>query len=250
MPRKPRKISPSGIYHVMMRGINKNQIFFDEEDSEKFLSSFTDACKEYNVTLYAWCLMPNHVHLLLKDKQGNLSALFRKFGSFYVWWYNRKYDRVGHLFEDRFKSEPVGSPAYFIKAVRYIHMNPVKANICQQPGEYKYSSFFRYFESDLFKNSDVLFGLMKKEDLFRFHFEKNNDTFLDIEEETPKILRDEDVLRIIKTFGINEVSQLRTLPKNRLELVIRSLLNRGAALRQLYRLTGISIRQLEEIKNQ
>ena len=145
MPRQARKKSESGIYHVMLRGINQQQIFEEDEDYVKFLQIVEDyqAISKYKV--YAYCLMSNHIHLLIREEEEPLEQIFKRIGSKYVYWYNVKYQRKGHLFQDRFKSETVDNETYFLTVIRYIHQNPVKAGICEKIDDYKYSSFQEYF---------------------------------------------------------------------------------------------------------
>ena len=102
MPRKARIESKSGIYHIMLRGINRQQIFEDDEDFEKFLWVLKDVKQLSRFKLYGYCLMGNHIHLLLKPENEPLELIFRRIGSKYVYWYNLKYQRTGHLFQDRF----------------------------------------------------------------------------------------------------------------------------------------------------
>jgi REP element-mobilizing transposase RayT len=103
MARDARKRSETGIYHVMLRGINHQTIFEDDEDSEKFLDCLAESKKLSEFDLYAYCLMGDHVHLLLKERTETLAQIFRRLGARYVYWYNWKYQRSGHLFQDRFK---------------------------------------------------------------------------------------------------------------------------------------------------
>ena len=129
MPRQARRLSESGIYHIMLRGINRQQIFEDPEDYDKFIDVLK-ACKEVSgFEIYAYCLMGNHIHLLIKPDKEPLELIFKRIGSRYVYWYNWKYNRTGHLFQDRFKSEPVDSDEYFLTVLRYIHCNPVKSGL-------------------------------------------------------------------------------------------------------------------------
>ena len=113
MPRGSRKRSSSGVYHIMLRGINREQIFKDEEDYDKFLEMLVKYREECGCHLYGYCLMPNHVHLVLQEGKKPLETIMRRLGARFVYWYNAKYARTGHLFQDRFKSEPVlkASPA-------------------------------------------------------------------------------------------------------------------------------------------
>lgn len=107
MPRQARKKSDSGIYHIMMRGINRQIIFQDEEDYSKFLQTLERYKEKSGYKIYAYCLMGNHIHLLLKVDIEPLGQLMRRLCGSYVYWYNRKYQRIGYLFQDRFKSEVV-----------------------------------------------------------------------------------------------------------------------------------------------
>lgn len=173
MPRRARQKSGSGIYHVMLRGNNRSTIFHDDEDCEKFLqvlgavlapaaapspsgdssfpsgdSSFVprSACDEKTVpsgTCYLYCLMGNHVHLLMREEGKDLSALMKQVGVRFAAYYNWKYQRTGHLFQDRFRSEPVNDDEYFLSVYRYIAWNPVKAGLCGRPGDYRWCSYRR-----------------------------------------------------------------------------------------------------------
>ena len=137
MPRLSRIKSKTGIYHIMLRGINQQLIFEDEEDCDKFLEVL-ESCKSVSgFELYGYCLMGNHLHLLLKTVNEDLDLIFKRIGARYVYWYNWKYRRSGHLFHDRFKSEPVSDDKYFLTVLRYIHRNPVKANLCKNPDDFE-----------------------------------------------------------------------------------------------------------------
>jgi len=146
MPRVSRKKSNSGLYHIVMRGINRQIVFEDEEDSRKFihtLQKYKNIC-EYQ--LHAYCLMGNHVHLLLKEGKESLETVMRRICGSYVLWYNKKYSRVGYLFQDRFKSEPVEDNRYYLIVLRYIFQNPVKAGIVTRIENYSWSNFSHYLE--------------------------------------------------------------------------------------------------------
>jgi len=159
MPRQTRKKSGSGIYHVLLRGINRQTIFEDEEDSDKLLKILGIYKAELNCSIYAYCFMHNHVHLLIRTGGEDLAALMRKVGAKYVYWYNRKYDRIGGLFQDRYKSEPVEDDSYFLTVLRYIHLNPVKAGICKTASDYKESSYNDYMHPWKGQVTDTVFAL-------------------------------------------------------------------------------------------
>lgn len=106
MPRKAREKSESGIYHIMMRGINRQKVFKDDEDCLRFIQTLQKYKEQSDYAIYAYCLMGNHVHILLKTGTEPLEQIMRRVCGSYVYWYNDKYQRIGNLFQDRFKSEP------------------------------------------------------------------------------------------------------------------------------------------------
>lgn len=144
MPRIPRAKSRTGIYHVTMRGVNKTDIFHDTEDHETFLNNLQHMKETSGVEIYAYCLMTNHIHLLLKEVNEDLGISFRRLGAGFVGWYNRKYERVGHLFQSRYRSEVVEVDSYLLMVMRYVHQNPVKAGLARNVLDYPWSSIHEY----------------------------------------------------------------------------------------------------------
>lgn len=116
----------------MMRGINRQAIFYDEADFSKFLETLLKYKEISGYEIYAYCLMDNHVHLLLKVGREPLEQIMRRICGSYVYWYNTEYQRIGYLFQDRFKSEVVENDSYFLTVLRYIHQNPLKAEVSKQ----------------------------------------------------------------------------------------------------------------------
>jgi REP element-mobilizing transposase RayT len=167
MPRIARRKSRSGVYHIMFRGNELREIFINDEDRIKFLQIFCEKVKDENFYIYAFCLMSNHVHILLLGEHEKLGRLVQRINSNYVYYFNKKYDRIGHLFHDRFKSEPVENDIYLLEAVRYIHNNPVKAGMVDEASDYRWSSFNCYKiypEKDyLFINPEYIFEMFSKE---------------------------------------------------------------------------------------
>ena len=153
MPRQPRVTSGTEIYHVMMRGINHQNIFEEPEDYYQFINILDRMRTQYddlgnpcgtNCIYYAYCLMSNHFHLLIRERDEKVGDTIKRIASSYVYYFNRKYGRDGHLFKERFKSEPVNDMAYFTTLLRYIHQNPVKAGIVTEVKDYEYSSWGEY----------------------------------------------------------------------------------------------------------
>ena len=242
MPRRARTQSQSGIYHVMVRGINRQNIFEDDEDRYKYLE-ILKICKEVSAfELPAFCLMSNHVHLLIKVGDEPLELIMKRLGSRYVQWFNQKYDRTGHLFQDRFKSENVETDQYFLTVFRYILQNPMKAGLEKEPGPYPWSSFRAYSEgrgsltdikyaSGLFSSAELLIAYLREE---------NTDRAMDTGD-FEKALSDEEAHQMMRTITeCDSATAFQKMNSNKQREYILELLNRGLAPAQIVRLTGKS----------
>ena len=161
MARCARQQSISGIYHVMLRGNDRKNIFLDEEDKNYFLNMLRKVKENCTYELYAYCLMDNHVHLLIQEKADCLQRTMKRIGVIYSYYFNKKYQRIGHLFQDRYRSETVEEETYALTAARYIHNNPVEAGIVKTAEEYKWSSYQEYIDNStsVKKLTDVTFLL-------------------------------------------------------------------------------------------
>jgi REP element-mobilizing transposase RayT len=140
MPRHARQLADSGIYHVMLRGVNRDAIFIEDEDPAMFLRSLALTRDASGCLVFAYCLMSNHVHLVLRSGEEPIGTVVKRLGVRYAGWFNRKYGRVGHLFQDRFKSVPVEDDAHLVTLLRYVWNNPVEAGIVELAEEYRWSS--------------------------------------------------------------------------------------------------------------
>ncbi|MBK8575831.1 MAG: transposase [Elusimicrobia bacterium] len=129
MPRQARLDIPGALHHVMGRGIQREKIFSGSEDREEFLARLGKVVEKESLLVYAWALMPNHFHLLMRTTKTPLSHVMRKLLSGYAGYFNRRYGRAGHLFQNRFKSVLCEDDPYFLELVRYIHLNPLRAGL-------------------------------------------------------------------------------------------------------------------------
>ncbi|MBW2544087.1 MAG: transposase [Deltaproteobacteria bacterium] len=143
MSRQARQIIADIPYHVMNRGNNHQQIFFDDDDYQFFLHALKLAKEQHPCKIYSFVLMTNHIHLLLEPiKEDQLLALFiKQITQRYGQYVNKKYQRTGTLWEGRFKSSPISTDHYLLACSRYIEMNPVRAGIVEKPEDYEYSSY-------------------------------------------------------------------------------------------------------------
>ncbi len=169
---------------MILRGINKQRIFEEDQDYQKYLKTLKVYKEISGYEVYAYCLMSNHVHLLMKEGKEDLGIAFRRIGASYVFWYNWKYSRIGHLFQDRYKSETVEADSYFLAVMRYIHQNPVKAGIVKEIQAYPWSSYGEYTNKGRICDTRFVLSLFSADStdaLFlweKFHQENNDDNCL------------------------------------------------------------------------
>lgn len=250
MSRTARRISSSNTYHVMLRGINRQQIFFDPEDYLAFLhvlEHYKDICC---YQLYAYCLMGNHVHLLIKTEAGTPEHMMKRLQVAFVYWYNTKYHRTGHLFQGRYRSEVVETEAIFMVVLRYILRNPVKAGLCRFPEEYPYSSAAEYICSEKgITDTEAAFEIMDSKTFRTYIFTENNDQCLDLDENPPGRCTDARAKELIqKEFGTFFPTAGKPKERKAFYCSVRKLLSSGISIRQLSRLTGISKRIIEKAR--
>jgi len=152
---RPLRIEYAGaFYHIISRGNEKGKIFASDSDRKKFLDYLKKIIVRYHIKIHTYCLMYNHYHLLLETERPNISRVMHDLNSSYTAYFNARYKRAGHLFQGRYKSILVQADEYLHSLSRYIHLNPVRANITKNPEDYFWSSY-RYFISDE-KVSDFL----------------------------------------------------------------------------------------------
>lgn len=140
MGRKPRLEIPGGIYHVTARRVDRWPLFVDEDDYQRYLRLLARTVEIYEWLVLTFCLMPNHVHHLIELREANLAKGMHRLHGMYVRWFNDRHARTGRLFEDRYGAELVDDDLYFLTAVDYIEMNPVKPALCKSPEEWPWSS--------------------------------------------------------------------------------------------------------------
>ncbi len=129
MPRQARLDVPGALHHIMIRGIDKTNIFRDDDDKTRFLERLGQTVLEGKCTVYAWVLMDNHIHILFKSGKAGISTVMRKLLTWYALYFNRRHRRTGHLFENRYKSILCDEDNYLLALIRYIHLNPMRAGM-------------------------------------------------------------------------------------------------------------------------
>ncbi|OIK10098.1 transposase [Bacillus sp. MUM 13] len=141
MARKARVWYPGAVYHITCRGNRHSDIFIDDRDRYRYLHYLEETKEKYYFQLHSYCLMSNHVHLLLETKDYPISSIMRKLNSRYAIAFNKRHELDGHVFQGRFHSVLIESAEQFLTTSRYIHLNPYKANMVEKPEQYKWSSY-------------------------------------------------------------------------------------------------------------
>jgi len=164
MSRVARKGYDASFFHVMCQGINRERIFEEDSFKNKYLSLMKQNSKDVNLHVIAYCIMSNHVHILVNTSQiFELSKYMKAINTQFAQYFNYEKERVGFVFRDRFKSQPINSMRYLYQCINYIHLNPVKAGMVQKCEEYNFSSYRDYINNT---------GIVKKE-IFKELFDED-----------------------------------------------------------------------------
>lgn len=250
MARQARGKSSTGIYHVMMRGNELKPVFLDKDDKEKFIDIMLQKKDGAAIRLYAYCVMDNHIHMVIQEVEQPLERFMKRIGITYAAYFNKKYNRIGHVFQDRFRSEAIEDESYLLSAIRYIHKNPFASE--QNPTiTYPWSSYPLYIDDKdgfppLPEMAEILsrFSANRKnakQYFYEFHSsEEPQHLFLDIVDES-----NENAEELLERFLQSRSMLIGDLQKkdNRLAVIelIQLLLSRSnISCRQIAQLTGLN----------
>jgi len=244
MPRGKRIVSSTGIYHIMARGNNKEWIFHQEHDKGKLYNIIKEVKDQYPFTIFAYCIMNSHFHLLAKEESVSLHQIIKLINQRYAAYYNKNRHKIGHVFQDRYRSEPVEDDVYFLGLIRYIHMNPVEAGITQDPYQYKWCSYKEYFyETPLMVDSDyVKTNICPDRSQFRknfinLHRGDDENLYLDTEESQER-RKQKIVENVMKNFGVVNQASVRKLKEST-----------GMTHREIAKQLGVSLNQVQKLLN-
>ena len=166
MPRRNRNNFECGTFHIMVQGLNKSYIFNNEELKIIYIKLINKYKDLHDINIVAYCIMDNHAHFIINTKNmKEISKFMHDVNTIYSKFYNEKFERVGYVFRDRFKSQNIDSYNYLITCIKYIHMNPVNANIVKDESHYKFSSYNEYFCEKDIKKKKIISNYLKKEDI-------------------------------------------------------------------------------------
>jgi REP element-mobilizing transposase RayT len=255
MPRQARIKSSTDIYHIMIRGINKEQIFKKETYKMKVLNILYDIKEEVEFTIISYCIMDNHLHLLVKAREENLEIFMKKLNIKFAIYYNKIEKRYGHVFQDRYKSEAVEDDGYLLGALRYIHNNPVKARITKNILDYPWSGAKDYIvmESNLIPNEylNKIMSLFSNVDEFKkFHVLTDDNVYIDTkEEETENInnITNSTIEKFINGKGILDQNQITLEQKEELAGIL--LKKNIIPHREIAALCNLSLYKVTSINN-
>ena len=238
MSRLSRNYSESGVYHILFRGVNQQNIFEEKQDYIKLLETIENVKKDMHFELYAYCFMSNHVHLVIKEaKNKDISLIMKRILTKYARWYNIKYKRSGALIANRYKSVPVEVDEYFLHLIRYVHQNPLKAGIVENIKDYPYSSYNEYLSGCILTNTEFVLGMLNLPEFVEFHSMMENMNFIvsDRKKKTDEAL----VFKINNTFNIQNPKDIAKLDKMKRNEIIKVLKQEFPA-RQIQRITNVS----------
>lgn len=245
MSRRPRIICK--YQHIIVRGIGKQILFESEEDYQKYLDLIKRFMKDTSLEIMAYCLMENHVHLLIHDEEGEISGFMKRLGISYAAYYNNKYARTGHLFQDRYKSEPITDEKYLLTVFRYILNNPVKAGIADAD-KYEWSSYQEFVSRKGLTEPGILGKMVGSPSKFKkFMGEEEGQECMEYSEIKHN---DEWAKKVIKdTLNIKSGTEIQSMTKNDRNEALAQLKEKGISIRQLERLTGINRGVIQKAKS-
>jgi len=220
MARMPRKTSKTGYYHIMMRGNNKEFIFEKDIDKRYFLKLLKTVVEEGLISVAAWCIMDNHVHLIIKSEPKELAKSLASINTKFAMKYNNKNERIGHVFQERFKSQVIEDEKYLLKAIRYVHQNPVSADIVSNISEYKWSSYNLYLFKTWSENMSFVMKLFDNniESFIKFHRKHDNQKHLEVKEDLINI----DIKKVNRLIEYHSSNGKENLSEEKL---IKDILN-------------------------
>ena len=197
MPRFPRNQIQTSFLHILIQGIDKTYIFEKPEDIRYYIKNMNELLEDYNISIIAYCIMNNHAHILVKMQSiKELSNYMLKLNTRYGLYFNKKYDRVGYVFRNRYKSEEIFSKKHLNNCIRYIYNNPVKAGICPRPQDYPFSDYREINEDIVEKDYNFIdVEEVKCDIIIKDYLRKNNISLGDMKKD-PEYLR--ELISILK----------------------------------------------------
>ena len=238
-PLRYETVSEANIYHVTARGAGKRIIFEDDEDRLRYIRALSTNLKTNEGRLLAWCLMDNHVHLLVQMEIHALSNLMQRLHTTYAQYFNGRHGHIGHVFQGRYDSNPVNTDEQLMLTVAYIHKNP-KDIADGNWAQYRWSSYREYLGRPQYCQIKLVLNIFGGKEAF-LQFHRGKDTISEVSlVGSKKRLSDAEAESILKArYGENFCDGLQLLSKKKRNAALVSLSELGLSARQIERLTGI-----------
>ena len=254
MARQARQRSETDIYHVMMRGNNKEYIFASAEAKAYFLEVLFKVEAEERLDVVAWCLMDNHVHLLVKVPFEDFERVLKRLNVSFAFYYHKVNKTVGHVFQDRFKSVPVEGDESVVNNVRYIHNNPVEAKMVDRAMAYKWSSYNTFIAEPRNETMVMVKSLIgaSTRRFNKFHSIEDGGIYLDIKE-VQEALKEKAaqkaIVRVCKKHGVIDYKEIQGNKRILQEIVKEVASDSHLSGRKIAHLLGLSegtVRRIRE----
>ena len=236
MGRLARKAASSDFYHIVTRGSGKQILFEGDADKSAFMDCLREGCSASDVSIIAWCLMSNHVHLVLRGKLEDVSKMMHGLLVRFARRYNARSGHAGPVFQERFSSFPLEGEDYLLEAVRYVHNNPAKAGICPAD-EYGWSSYGEYVGTPEYVSADLVLEMLGGPDRFA--------EFCQAAPGVPYFagrggrVPDEDAVEVASAALGMHPGDVKALPRPLRDDALRRLRERRFTIKQIERLTGV-----------
>ncbi len=234
MARQARIQSPTNYYHIMVRGNNREYIFINPIHKSYYLDILKEQADDDLIQIAAYCIMDNHVHIVVEADMLNLTKAMKSINIKFAMKINKQKDRIGHVFQDRYKSEPIYHDTHLQQIIRYVHNNPIKAKISKSLDQYKWCSYKEYICKDKVINDNQREFVLNYfnndiKEFEKFHEEVDYDEYLEIREdiETQRLDHAQNIIQnYFKEHGISETKQITKTPHH-LDMIIKRLLNKS-----------------------
>lgn len=253
MARQGRIKSETDYYHIIMRGNNKSNIFDNKESKRYFIDCMKNLEDEGELKLVAWCLMDNHVHLVAKVSPEKLETAFKRLNIKYAMFYHRKNNSTGHVFQGRFKSDPIESDESLINVIRYVHNNPVKAKLVKKPMDYQWSSYQDYLKQPSKDITGFVWRLFSQNNASykKFHEIEDDQEYMEIKEDQEKFRKEKakkSIEEVCYKYGLVDSKEITEKPYIFEEVIVAIGKKSNMSGRMIGKLVGVSEATVRRIK--